>query len=219
MKADDIFFNVEGNNWYSRNKDAFNIKSDIPLKLIELYNLNPGKVIELGCSNGWRLNEIKNRFGKNIVCAGIDAGEDPIKAGSQMYSGLILKHGKISDIPFEEEFDLVIVNYVLHWVDRTSLLKSIAEIDRVLKDGGYLIIGDFYPDFPQRRKYQHLQENIFTWKMLYNRILISTNLYKEVVFLSNDHDRKSEITTDVEGPSRGFCSLLKKSCEKYYPEV
>jgi len=44
-------------------------------------------------------------------------------------------------------YDLVILNFVLHWVDRADLLTAAAQADAVVKDGGYLIIGDFLPTF------------------------------------------------------------------------
>jgi len=219
MKLDDIFFSFEGNNWFKRNKDSFNIKNDVPLKLMEIYNLKPKRVIELGCSNGWRLNQIQKKLGKGVYCAGVDAGAEAIDDGAKNFPDIVLRQGLLSNIPFSEEFDLAIVNFVLHWVDRSTLLKSISEIDSLVKEGGYLIIGDFYPDFPQKRNYHHLQEKVYTWKTLYNKILTSSNLYKEIAFISYDHDKKFELTPDAEGNRRGFCSLLKKSNEKYYFEL
>ena len=38
------------------------------------------------------------------------------------------------------------------------MLRSVAEIDRVLPDGGFLLIGDFYPSLPQRVRYHHLPD-------------------------------------------------------------
>lgn len=219
-QLEDIFVSYEGDNWFRRNKDLFNVEEDIPLKLIKMYDLKPNKVIDLGCSNGWRLNEIQKRFGNDIRCVGIDAGIEAIEDGKKRYPDIILKQGTLSNIPIKEEFDLVIINYVLHWVDRSLLLKSLSEIDRLVGDNGFLILGDFYSDFPQKRQYHHLKDvKVYTWKALYNQIFVSTGLYKEVVFLSYDHDKKSKLYAAVEGAKRGFCSLLRKSSEEFYFEV
>lgn len=219
MKLENIFKSTEGDNWFKRNKDAFNIMKDVPLKLIRMYNLKPGKVIELGCSNGWRLNEIHNQLRGNVKCVGIEAGNDPVKDGKKRYPHIYLKKGVLSDVPVKEEFDLVIVNYVLHWIDRKLLLKSLSEIDRLVKRDSYLLIGDFYPDFPQKRRYHHVKDKVYTWKTLYNNIFISTELYKEVAFISYDHDNKGKFSADTDGSRRGFCTLLRKSIDEYYHEV
>ncbi|SHE67708.1 class I SAM-dependent methyltransferase [Flavisolibacter ginsengisoli] len=46
----------------------------------------------------------------------------------------------------DESFDVVIVGFVFYVIKRRLLLKSISEIDRVLKDKGYLIIMDFFTE-------------------------------------------------------------------------
>jgi SAM-dependent methyltransferase len=141
---------------------------DWPLRLLGLLK-NKGKirdVLELGCSNGWRLDRLRDLLQANLV--GVDASAEAIQDGKRRYPGLLLKGRTLSNVPLKKEFDLVIVNFVLDWMDRRTLAKSISEIDRVVKDDGYLLTGDFLPDCQQRRVYHHYPNNsVFTYKQDY----------------------------------------------------
>lgn len=216
MNQDDKFLQSEGNEWFKRNKDYLDNEAagkDIVLSMMRQYSINPKKVFEVGCSNGWRLGEIQKIY--NAQCTGIDPSEEAILDGQKKYQEVNFFKSTASQIPVENAYDLVIVNYVFHWVSRELLLKSIAEIDRILSDNGYLIIGDFSPDIPQKTKYHHLPEdNVFTYKQSYSDIFTATNIYQLLAKQTFHHD--SRVLKDVEGAERGECILLKKSYNKFY---
>jgi len=71
------------------------------------------KIVELGCSNGWRLNNFYKKF-NGVNCFGVDASIKAIENGKKRYPHITFFHGLLSQIPLEEEFDLVIVSFVLH---------------------------------------------------------------------------------------------------------
>ena len=225
MNQDRIFRENEGNNWYSRNKLALDKegKVDWPSYLLSLVDerANIGTIVELGCCNGYRLNKIKSCLNPGCRCVGIDASNEAIEDGKIRYAGLELYQGLLSDIPLNEEFDLVIINFVLHWVDRKTLVKSIGEIDRIAKDEGLLIIGDFLPDYQQRRRYHHLpDERVYTYKQDYAKIFESFGTYRELARFAFDHDNNEDyFLKPTASSARGFCSILHKSIEGYYPEV
>ncbi len=216
MAQDKIFLTKEGNNWFKRNREALyaNELVDPTLSLIELYGLKPKKVLEIGASNGWRLALIAEKY--KAKCVGIEPSAQAVKDGIKNFPTIIMKRGIASDIPLKEKFDLVIINYVMHWISREELLKAVAEIDRMVMNGGHLIIGDFAPDFPTQAPYHHLpKENVSTFKMDYPGIFTSTALYRLVSKMTFRHEDHAFIA-EVKGSERGTVSLLKKSLTDFY---
>jgi SAM-dependent methyltransferase len=227
MIQDARFAVGEGDNWFKRNRDYLGRlgKIDWPIHLLERFDRRGtiGSVVELGCSNGFRLARIKREILPHARCVGIDASREAIGDGAALYPELELHQGVLASPPVEGSFDLVIVNYVLHWVDRSTLSRSICAIDGLVRDGGLLILGDFQPDYPQRRRYHHLPDDeLFTYKQDYPALFTTLGLYKEVARLTYDHD--SADATDgslalAASSSRGVCALLHKSLNAFYPEV
>jgi len=221
MSQDDIFMSDEGNQWFKRNRDAIVDQNqfDWPIKIIESLKgkAKIGRILELGCANGWRLARIKDMFQGNVELYGTDASKEAITDGISRYSDLRLKQGLLSQIPFDLMFDLVIVNFVFHWVDRKSLVKSIAEIDRVICDQGLLIVGDFLPDFPHKRPYHHLPgQNVFTYKQDYANIFKAFGTYSEIFRVTFNHDRPNQYLGGNPSDERVCCCLLQKNHDGYY---
>jgi len=223
MTQDKIFNELEGNAWFKRNKAAItdSNRSDYPALLVDLIEdkSNIKSVLELGCSNGFRLAKLKN----STTCSrfvGVDCSEEALDDGRRRYDDVEFYKGLLNDVPLDEEFDLVIVNFVLCWVSRKTLAKSIAEIDRVTKDGGFLIIGDHFPDNPQRRRYHHnLEEEIFTYKQNYGALFEALGFYKEIARITFNHDHPGKAIQIAESQKRAACMLLKKSLHAYYPVI
>lgn len=216
---DKIFKEFEGNNWFERNKNSIGskqmISSDFPIKLIELYNLKPKKCLEVGCSNGWRLNEIHKRL--ECECIDVEPSKNAIDDGEKKFKNIKFYNSSADSIPLDDESaDLIIINFVFHWIDRRTLLKAVFEIDRVLKEEGHLIIGDFYPNYPTKVKYHHLpNRDVFTFKQNYTDIFISTSCYKMIAFLSGHHENH-KLTTSVVSDSRMMTALLQKDINFNY---
>ena len=124
--------------------------------------------------------------------------------------------GLASEIPTQEKFDLVIVNFVLHWVAREELLRSISEIDRIVEDGGHLVVGDFLPDQPTMTNYHHLPgENVYTYKLDYADIFTSSSLYRAVSRMTFS-EGKHDFSTNVPSADRAAVTLLQKSLNDFY---
>lgn len=221
---DQIFLEKEGDAWFKRNKEALAKpgKIDWPSYCINLLDQKEKikSVIEVGCSNGYRLASLKTQLKEAHRFVGIEASHQAMTEGSKQFPGIELIRGTLSDLPVQGEFDLVIVNFVLHWVDRATLARSVSEIDRMTADGGILILGDFLPDFQHRRRYHHLKdENVFTYKQDYAKIFEALGLYKEFLRISFDHENPNYSATPAESSSRGVCIALKKSVRGYYLEI
>jgi SAM-dependent methyltransferase len=222
MQQDQIFLEREGNGWFDRNSQAIdqkNVEFDLPTHIIDLIANKSGlcNIVELGCSNGWRLQRLQEKL-PDIQFTGIDASLAAIEDGRTKYPQVELHQGILADIPLQQQYDVVIVYFVFHWVDRSSLARSIAEVDRLVKDGGMLIIGDFDPDFAQRRPYHHLpDDNIFTYKQNYVAIFESLGIYKESIKFTGDHGVQQQFSIEnCKSGSRFSCSALHKSLTDYY---
>ena len=104
-------------------------------------------MLDIGCSAGHQLARLVKESAEGY---GIDPSEKAIWAGKNKYSNLNLQRGVAHILDFDEEFfDIVYLTFVFHWIDRSYLLKTVAEIDRVLRNGGRLIIADFCPNKPR----------------------------------------------------------------------
>ena len=101
------------------------------------------RVLEIGCSYGYNLNYIKKEF-PNANCFGIDPSKQAIEYGESAYEDISLKQGFSHNLPFDNNsFDVILVGFCLYMLDRRDYCMTIAEIDRVLKTGGFVAIWDF----------------------------------------------------------------------------
>lgn len=177
-----IFIESEADSWYQRNKNTlinYNADSDIVLNQLKDYDLTPQRVLEIGCSFGYRLNGLKSVFPK-IEVHGIDPSRKAINHGNKMWKNINLKMGTIDDLSMyvDNFFDLIIVGFVFYVVDRNLLIKSIGEIDRLLKHNGHIQILDFGVDKFRSSHYHHVQnKNFYSYKQEYYSIFKSTGIY------------------------------------------
>ncbi len=220
---DQVFLEGEGNRWFARNKKVISeparITGDPVLTLLEEAGLRPEAALEVGASNGYRMNALGERYGCRATA--VEPSADAIADGRARFPKVTFHQGIASRIPIEGEglFDLIVINYVFHWVARSALLRSVAEVDRLLKDGGHLILGDFLPDGPQRVRYHHLPDaDVWTFKQDYAQLFVGSNLYRTIKFVDHDHDDPRR-TTGVDPRSRARVSLLRKSLQQYYPDA
>jgi SAM-dependent methyltransferase len=200
MKQGEAFFGGEGDAWYKRNKKKLPIENDPILKVMEDLPERLGAVLEIGCSNGWRLEAIKRRFSVREVC-GIDASQTAARIARD--NGINAYWGLANSIPFPTNyFDLVIYGFVLYLVDREHLFRVVDECDRVLRDGGYLIIQDFACEKPFKRRYKH-KEGLWSYHQPYEWLFRANPAYRLISTLMSD-------------PTK--VSVLRKNVEKGWPE-
>jgi len=100
---------------------------------------------------------------------GIDPSQEAINFGKVTFLDLDLRVGTAEALPEDEKFDAVILGFCLYLCDRNHLSKIVSEVDRVLNDMGVLIIVDFDPAQPRRRKYRH-HEGVWSYKMDYSKL-------------------------------------------------
>jgi len=219
------FRDGEGDAWYRRNREHLDERrEDWATRIIGgIANMGAvARVVELCFSNGWRLARLRPLFPEGCVFAGVDASAEAVADGRRRFPQLELTRGVLSSVPLEQPFDLLIVNFVLHWAGRDTLSRCIAEIDRLVKWNGYLVLGDFLPDFPSKRRYHHLpQQSLFTYKQDYARAFLGLGYYREIARVTYDHaGKEADFQRDdwlapVDPDARAVTSLLHKSLDSY----
>lgn len=210
--AKQIFLESEGNQWYSRNKNALNTRglNDRIISAIgELPQLEKGTcVLEIGSGGGERLEMLQKLYG--FRCFGLEPSDEAV--ANSMKIGVQAIQGTADLLPFpDDSFEIVIFGFCLYLCDRQDLFKIAAEADRVLKTSGWLIIFDFYSEQPFHRPYIH-KSDLFSHKMDYRSLFLWHPYY---TCLKQDvrHHVNEEFTDNSQ--EWVALSVLRKSKENY----
>ena len=170
-----IFLSSEGDKWFHRNKERINkeekIHNDPIIKIIDDKNISLKNVLEVGCSNGYRLNYLKKIYPSSSFF-GIDPSQEAIRNGKKEFKKIHLKVGTADRLNYKEYFfNLVIFGFCLYLCDRKLLSKIVEQTDRVLSKNGFIIIFDFYSAKPYYNKYKHLK-GLKSFKMNYSKLFL-----------------------------------------------
>lgn len=184
------FAGGEGDAWYTRNRShlaAYDVAADPVARAIAAAGLKPRSILDLGCSSGTRLAALCRHYAASG--SGVEPSAAAIGEARARDPHLTWHVGTLdAHPPLHATFDVVIVSFVLHWVDRRRLLASLAAVDACVADNGCLVISDFLPEHPLRREYHHLAgQGVFTYKNDYPAMLLSTGLYRPLLRQSLDY--------------------------------
>jgi len=181
---EDIFLNEEGDKWFERNFENTNaglekrILRDRMILSFELLNVIPRNILEVGCSDGWRLESLRRKY--NCKCSGIDPSSRAVNHGKIAYPNIELNISTADTLPYQDNlFDSVIIGFCLYLCDREKLFKIAYEVDRVLKNNGNLFILDFDPSFAYKNEYSH-RDGVFSYKMQYVNMFIWNPAYTQI---------------------------------------
>src|SRR6266516_3912472 len=114
-----------------------------------LAQLQPGEqVLDVGCGTGTLAIEVAHRVGRAGRMAGVDPGAQQIaRARAKAAKRDIpveFQVGVIEQLPFPNQtFDVVFSTLMMHHLPKSLKRQGLAEIARVLKPGGRLVIADF----------------------------------------------------------------------------
>jgi len=118
-------------------------------KTVTLAQLQPGEqALDVGCGTGTLALEVARRVGRTGRVAGIDPGAVQIararaKAARRRLP-IEFQIGVIEQLPFpDQSFDVVFSTLMMHHLPAPLKRQGLAEIVRVLKPGGRLVIADF----------------------------------------------------------------------------
>ncbi|MGH2614784.1 MAG: class I SAM-dependent methyltransferase [Thermomicrobiales bacterium] len=118
-------------------------------RTIELARIAPGeRVLDVGCGTGEITMRAKTRTGPAGSVAGIDPSPEMIAEARRKASqgGLAIDYrvAAVEEMPFPDEtFDVVLSSLMMHHLPADLKPRALAEIRRVLKPGGRLVVVDF----------------------------------------------------------------------------
>ena len=132
----------------------------------DLAQLSQGEaVLDVGCGTGDLTMEVARRVGSSGLVAGIDAAPEMIararqKAGRH-HLAIDFRVEPAEQLSFAEQtFDVVVSSLVFHHLPDTLKRRALAEIRRVLKPGGRLLLVDLLGPTPAFLLHSHLQTTL-----------------------------------------------------------
>ncbi|HEY6410153.1 MAG TPA: methyltransferase domain-containing protein [Ktedonobacteraceae bacterium] len=117
----------------------------------DLAQLQSGEqVLDVGCGTGTLAMEVARRVGRAGRVAGVDPGTQQIararSKAARRNLPIEFQTGVIEHLAFPDQtFDVVLSSLMMHHLPHTLKRQGLAEIARVLKPGGRLVIADFKP--------------------------------------------------------------------------
>jgi ubiquinone/menaquinone biosynthesis C-methylase UbiE len=111
--------------------------------------LHPGEaVLDVGCGTGTLALEAKRHVGQAGRVAGVDPSQEQIARAhakaARRHLPIDFQIGVIEQLPFPDQtFDVVFSTLMMHHLPASLKRQGLAEIARVLKPGGRLVIADF----------------------------------------------------------------------------
>ena len=220
MDQKQIFASGEGDAWFKRNVTHLQTieqtacSEDVRYICDTLQPFSKGiqRTLEIGCSNGMKLETICHRLGS--VGLGVELSPMAVQAGNarEKIADVTLRVSSGEKLPCESaEFDLVYFAFCLYLFDRNTLMQSLAEADRVLKPGGFLVITDFDPGLQYKRPYSHFQ-GMFSYKQDYSAFYMQSGFY----YLVGKHCFSHRSACFDESPDeRVSTSILYKEINPY----
>lgn len=183
----DVFLSGEGDAYFRRNRG---IATDLHAKIapaLQALNIKPARILEIGCSDGTGLETLRLTF--NAECSGITPGKEVVAAGRKMHPMLDIIEGTADSLPFPDAaFDAVIFGFCLYLCDPALYPRIVAESNRVLADGGALVIADFLAEVPRSNPYAH-QPGVQSYHRDFSRLWLDRGTYRA---LSRTHGDEGE---------------------------
>jgi ubiquinone/menaquinone biosynthesis C-methylase UbiE len=118
-------------------------------RVATLASMRPGEqVLDVGCGTGTLALEAARRVGTTGSVLGIDPGAEQIARArakaARRHLPIEFQVGVIEQLAFPDQtFDVVLSTLMMHHLPAPLKRQGIAEIARVLKPGGRMIIADF----------------------------------------------------------------------------
>ena len=154
-----VYSEQEADDFYSRVFSTINIENGgiRPSKRLILdsivcligESLENSTILEIGCFIGDLLSEFKRHFSCEVV--GIEPSSLACEFAKSKF-GLDIVNKIFSHTSYfgcsperHQTFDLIVLDDVLSWMPRETILSSLASLDWLLKPGGHIYIRDFCP--------------------------------------------------------------------------
>ena len=149
---------ADGDGYHSRNHAGIGTIADPAFSAMELLHRarSVGSVLEIGCTTGFRLEKARVAFGAR--CAGLEISPAAVEEGRARYPEVQIELGAAPrDLErwAGDQFDVVIVGHFEYLLPRSELFGLAASVDRLVIDGGHVIVMDFLHPTPMSADYRH----------------------------------------------------------------
>lgn len=149
---------ADGDRYFEVNHEGIGTIADPAFEQMEmLHQLSPvTSVLEVGASNGFRLEKARRSF--SAKCVGLEASADAVAEGHDLFPEISLTEGMAPQDLDEfagQTFDVIVLGHFMYLLPRTELFALAAQVDSLLEDNGHLIISDFFYPAPARTNYTH----------------------------------------------------------------
>ena len=167
--------------YYLRNKINFKKSkknSEQLLNCLKTTGIKPKSILEIGCLNGHKLNNIKNFYkNKKLKLFGLDLSKKAITDAKKKFKGIKFYNNSSLDLDILNlKVDLIICDF-LYLLDRRYIFQQFDMIYKSLSSGGFLVICDFDPSFTHFNLDKR-DKKLKSYKMSYYQILCGSNLFK-----------------------------------------
>ena len=210
----------DGDGYHARNYAGIGTIADPIFDQLNLIHESSAieTLLELGCTTGFRLEKARKAFGAR--CCGLEISSAAVSEGRDKYPEVEIVEGVApSDLNHwdGQTFDVVIVGHFEYLLPRSELFALAAGVDRLLADGGHLVVMDFFYPHPMSAPYVHSDElRVFkhdpsrpwTWSPTYS--LIGRQVYENSPRPSDRRDPRAWQTVDV---------IRKLTPDEAYPEI
>lgn len=198
---------ADGDRYFAVNHEGIGTIADPVFEQMEiLHQLSPVKtVLEIGASNGFRLEKARRAFSAD--CVGLEASSDAVDEGHELFPEILLAEGMAPQdlVQFAgRSFDVIVLGHFMYLLPRSELFALAAQVDSLLTDNGHLIISDFFYPAPARTSYAHNPAlDVFKmdpsapwlWSPTYS--LVNRNVYPISAYLTTSAHPADWQTVDV----------------------
>ena len=196
---------------------------DIKKLEVRLKEISGGKVLDVATGSGQFIQILMEALKDYHDFVGIDVHEKAIEYANKQFEVKPVRFEKMNaeNLSFEDNiFDTVGIQYSLHHMKKLD--KVLSEMFRVLKPGGYFLIGEMYGDGNQTEaqqshiKIHHLAADLDTAKGDFHDHTYSKNKIREIANkLPFSKLEEYDLTYPVEDPKNPeFIAKMKASITK-----
>ncbi len=209
--------NKEFDKWFLRNVNSYNDNSldERIINLLKNNNIHADKILEIGCANGFKLNQY-SKILKTKINYGVDLSKKAILSGKKKYKNLNLFNISSLEIDkIKHNFDLIICGFFLYQLDRELIFNQFDLIYKKLNKNGLLLINDFDPLFKHSNR-DFNSKNSMSYKMSYDTFLIESGLFELIYkfkYKTSTNDKRKFKSDKV-----SFNLFKKIDFLKQYPE-
>ena len=204
-----------GDKWGHRWRGSQKFRYDLYIKILEsiLPTEEKIKILDIGCALGDFTKRVWQLDPKNEIY-GIDISENAIAMVSKEYPNMKFKVESLPELSFRDNsFDLILCLEVLYYLNAEDRIKSLENIRRVLKPGGYLLFSGVLDGgiryFAEDEIIELISKYFDVERIEYNYARIYTAIESKFLFLLNSCDLVERVLSMPDKDFLKWCEARK----------